>query len=254
MKHQIGNSERKRRTPIRDNSDLVKLANSYTAPPKTVEPKIQEPSKIIIPKDLTNSDYIALNNQIFSIGLYETNKNWYNQAKSTLEKGLQFQDVAQGMEMYKAIINAHQNKQTLFHPDGTNVHEKIISELYNLTQDNCQNLNARFKENNLMKKAPSLDSNKNLIYSESQIIAPKKDGYYNLEKINSQGFPIEKSKTQLFHKNNNIYVRAPINGRVARLVSINYDSILYCYDVPENNDASLGVRYSIVRGQGSDKK
>lgn len=228
------------------------------------------------PKSFTNSDFIqykkvdgAIANS--SIGDFHFGKNWYNQNKAVLRKELIMQDSAEAMAMYLAIVDAYINGTKLYHPDSNNpfvvqkdqkgnvlqerVKESIIADLYRkFTQNNWQNLNNFFEKNEsgilVMKKAIGLDEDENLLYSNPEEIKylDKRGVLVNLNDFNKKGLVTKMSRKKIFDKNKNVYFYPPLNGRVAQLGSDVDYSIWNGYNVPGDDNGSVGVKESLPTG------
>lgn len=210
--------------------------------------------KAIIPPNYVNTDYIQFktkNGQIAnsSIGQFHGGKNWVDQNKATLKKGLIMQDSAEAISMYLAVVDAHINGTKLHHPAKNNplkkgdiVKESVVRDICNeFIQSNWQNLNNYFQENNdgilMMKKAIGLDKNNNLIYSNPEEVKylNKNGVLVNLKDFNEKGLVTERSKDNNLDRSKNLYYYKPENKSVARLDD--------CGDGPNWNGTYFSVNY-----------
>ena len=224
-------------------------------------------SGIIFSSNYVSSDYIQFTKKDgeianSSIGEFHGGKNWYNQNKEVLKKGLIEQDSAEAMAMYNAIVDAHVNGTKLYHPSKDNplekgdvVKESIIKDLYRqFTRDNWQNLNNFFEENEngilVMKKAIGLDEKGELIYSKPEVIdyLDKSSVLVNLKDFNEKGLVTKVSESKNLDRDKNIYYWKPVKNSVSRLNS-DFSDPYWDGNDPDNDSSVLRVRESLPSKQ-----
>lgn len=241
--------------------EQAEAMKTFGLSPKEYNPKVE----ISKSDNFVKSDYIKLGikniennfdeNKGFdiAIGATETGKKWEKQNISLLEKSLRMSNPKQFMQLYNAVIYAHDKNKPLFDSAGNEVKRNIVNDLYKqMTKDEWTNLNMFFdkKENGLwtIKEAIGLDKDKNLIYDERRINVPLLESAYVSPKLlTSEGIPYKKLKSQKFERGKNIYFIKPSTGSVAGFLADVVWAFLYCDRDPSDRNGDLGVRATKLR-------
>ena len=81
----------------------------------------------------------------------------------------------------------------------------------------------------------------------------EREGYADLDSLNSQGFPTKKSPVQTYEPGKSVYFTSPVNGLAVRFISCPDDAYLGCGRDPLLSDSALGV-FTCAEGVAKNSK
>ena len=167
---------------------------------------------------------------------------------SALRSGLTVPSTSPFMQHYVDVNDASNGKGVLYDASGDLIEGTRLTNYVNaLNSKYYVNLNAKFVEGSGfldldLETIMGIDPDGAPIFSRVPLERCfEKDGMIDLQSLNSQGFPTEKSTFKDYVPGRVIMFYRPMKNSVARFYADSVRAYFYCIGNPQNSDASLGV-------------
>ncbi|MBU0958032.1 MAG: hypothetical protein KKF56_04460 [Nanoarchaeota archaeon] len=167
---------------------------------------------------------------------------------------------AQFMPHYRNVNLAVQGRGVLYDAAGNLIEgERLSQYTHTLNHNNWVWLNARFPKGeghlglDLVTIAGLNDKGEPVLSRQPLEPCLTEDGLADLDSLNSQGLPTQKSKVNSFEAGKNFYFLHPRQDSAARVNACAERSLLDCYRSPQYSDSRLGG-FPCAEGACADDK
>jgi len=176
-------------------------------------------------------------------------KNYLDTHVEVLTAGLTIPTPKQFLTQLRNVNQALENKLPLYNANGELIEGQELQDYANTLNHDCWVwLNASFKKGKGylgldLVTITGLENGKPVYQREPLQECLSEECYADLDSINSQGLPTQKSPIQKYESGKSIYLWHPRQDSASRFNASPGNADLYCSRVPLYSDSRLGVRH-----------